>query len=154
MFLKMDQNWFYLIEQASDISKIKLSFINYACCLNKTTKTINKLTNEQPSSHFFLTDPLSSSEEPAKNHDSPNGRSCWTFWQLLMSKNLMEVRGCLYICCQYINKYRGVHQMRPFCRHSFIIIIIIVVVVIVVVGHSKSFQPQKPRFSSFENNTG
>ena len=30
----------------------------------------------------------------------------------------------------------GVHQMRPFCRHSFIIIII-VVVVIVVVGHLK-----------------
>ena len=55
----MDQNWFYLIEQASDISKIIFSFIIYACCLNKTTKTINKLTNEQPSSHFFLTDPLS-----------------------------------------------------------------------------------------------
>ena len=54
----MDQNWFYLIEQASDISKIIFSFIIYACCLNKTTKTINKLTNEQPSSHFFLTDPL------------------------------------------------------------------------------------------------
>ena len=55
----MDQNWFYLIEQASDMSKIKLSFIIYACCLNKRTKTINKLKNEQPSSHFFLTDPLS-----------------------------------------------------------------------------------------------
>ena len=54
----MDQNWFYLIEQASDISKIIFSFIIYACCLNKTTKTINKLTNEQPRSHFFLTDPL------------------------------------------------------------------------------------------------
>ena len=46
--------------------------------------------------------------------------------------------------------------MQPICQYSFIIIIIIVVVVvvIVVVGHSKSFQPQKPRFSSFENNTG
>jgi len=54
----MDKNWFYLIEQASEISKIKLSFIIYACCLNKTTKTINELTNEQPRSHFFLTDPL------------------------------------------------------------------------------------------------
>ena len=54
----MDQNWFYLIEQASDMSKIELSFIIYACCLNKTAKTTNKLTNEQPSSHFFLTDPL------------------------------------------------------------------------------------------------
>ena len=40
----MDQNWFYLIEQASDMSKIKLSFIIHACCLNKTTKTINKWT--------------------------------------------------------------------------------------------------------------
>ena len=55
----MDQNWLYLIEQASDMSKIELSFIIYACCLNKTTKTTNELTNEQPSSHFFLTDPLS-----------------------------------------------------------------------------------------------
>ena len=54
----MDQNWFYLIEQASDMSKIKFSFIIYACCSNKTTKTINNLTNEQPCSHFFLTDPL------------------------------------------------------------------------------------------------
>ena len=54
----MDQKWFYLIEQASDMSKIQLSFIIYPCCLNKSTKTINKLTNEQPSSHFFLTDPL------------------------------------------------------------------------------------------------
>ena len=27
-FLKMDQNWFYLIEQASDMSKIKLSFMH------------------------------------------------------------------------------------------------------------------------------
>ena len=54
----MDQNWFYLIEQASDMSKIKLLLIIYACCLNKTTKTIDKLTNEQPSSHFFWTDPL------------------------------------------------------------------------------------------------
>ena len=50
----------------------------------------------------------------------------------------------------------GVHQMRPFYRHSFIIIIIIVVVVVVVVidGHFKSLPPQKLRFSSFENNTG
>ena len=54
----MDQNWFYLIEQASDMTKIKLSFIIYACCLNKTTTKINKLTNEQLSSHFLLTDPL------------------------------------------------------------------------------------------------
>ena len=40
------------------MSKIKLSVVIYACCLNKTTKTINKISNEQPSSHFFLTDPL------------------------------------------------------------------------------------------------
>ena len=56
--LKLNQNWFCLIEQASDMSKNKLSVIIHECCLNKTTKTINKLTNEQPSSHFFLTDPL------------------------------------------------------------------------------------------------
>ena len=54
----MDQNWFYLIEQASDVSKIIFSFIIYAYCLNKRTETINKLKNEQPSPHFFLTDPL------------------------------------------------------------------------------------------------
>jgi len=58
MFLKMGQSWFCLIEQASDMSKIKLLLIIYVCCLNKTTKTINELTNEQPRSHFFLTDPL------------------------------------------------------------------------------------------------
>ena len=40
----MDQNWFYLIEQASDMSKIKLPFIIHACCLKKQQKTINKLT--------------------------------------------------------------------------------------------------------------
>ena len=58
----MKKKWikirFYLIEKASDMSKIRLSFIIFACCLNKTLKTINRLTNEQPSSHFFLTDPL------------------------------------------------------------------------------------------------
>ena len=48
------------------------------------------------------------------------------------------------------NKYRG-GTSDAFCRHSFIIIIIIV---IVVVGHWKYFRPQKPRFSSFEKNTG
>ena len=35
-----------------------------------------------------------------------------------------------------------------------IIILVVVVVVIDVVGHSKSFLPQKERFSSFENNMG
>merc|ERR1712081_88409 len=49
-----------MIDQAFDMSKIKLLLIIYVCCLNKTTKTINELTNEQPRSHFFLTDPLSS----------------------------------------------------------------------------------------------
>ena len=44
--------------------------------------------------------------------------------------------------------------MRLLRRYSFIIDVIIIVVVIVLVGHLKSFQPQKPRFSSFENNTG
>ena len=34
-----------------------------------------------------------------------------------------------------------------------IIIIVVVVVIVVVVGHLKSFQPQKQRFSPFENNT-
>ena len=50
----MGQNRFNLIEQTSDMLKIQFSFIIYACCLNKTTKTINKLTNEQPSSHFLV----------------------------------------------------------------------------------------------------
>ena len=53
-FVKMDQNLFHLIKQAFVMSKIKHSVIVYACCLNKTTKTMNKLTNEQPSSHFFF----------------------------------------------------------------------------------------------------
>ena len=33
-------------------------------------------------------------------------------------------------------------------------VVVVVVVVIVVVGHLKSLQPQKARFSSFDNNTG
>ena len=49
----------------------------------------------------------------------------------------------------HLTSTAGIHQMRPFCRHSFII-----VVVIVVVDHLKSFQPQKQQFSLFENNTG
>ena len=58
---------------------------------------------------------------------------------------------------QEVTSTAGVHQMRLLRRHSFIIIIIVVVVVVVVVvidvvGHSKSFLPQKERFSSFENN--
>ena len=32
----MDQSWFYLIEQTSDMSKIKLPVIDYAYCVNKT----------------------------------------------------------------------------------------------------------------------
>ena len=65
-------------------------------------------------------------------------------------------------CCGYcsfgvsppLTSTAGVHQMRPFCRHSFIIIIIIDVVVVIVVSHLKSFQPQNSRFPSFKNNTG
>ena len=53
--LKMDQNWFYLIEQASDISKIIFSFIIYAYRLNKTIKTINKWT---PQLSLFFDWPL------------------------------------------------------------------------------------------------
>ena len=44
--------------------------------------------------------------------------------------------------------------MQLFCRHSSIIIIMIIVVFIYAAGHLKSFQPQKPQFLSFENNTG
>ena len=54
----MEQNWFCLIEQASEISKITLSVIVYAPCLNKTTIKSNKKTDEQISWHFFLNDPL------------------------------------------------------------------------------------------------
>ena len=55
------------------MSKIKLSLIIYACCLNKTTKTINKLTNEQPSSHFFLTDPLPEKKRRKKEGEKKRG---------------------------------------------------------------------------------
>ena len=41
-----------------DRTCIRLSSNIYAYCLNKTTKTINKLTNEQLRTHFFLNDPL------------------------------------------------------------------------------------------------
>ena len=83
----MDQNWFFLIEQASDMSKIIFSFIIYTCCLNKTTKTINKLTNEQPRSHFFLTDPLSTEREQLQAITTPFSRYLpenWIFAHFLL----------------------------------------------------------------------
>ena len=54
------------------------------------------------------------------------------------------------ILCQQ-NKYRGGTSDATFLSA---LIIIIIIIVIVVVGHFKSFQPRKPRFSSFKNNTG
>ena len=64
-------------------------------------------------------------------------------------------------CCGYcsfgvsppLTSTTGIHQMRPFCRQTFIIIIIIDVVVVIVVSHLKPFQPQNSRFLSFKNNT-
>ena len=53
--LEMEQNWVYLIEQASGMSKITLSVIFYAPCLNKTTIKSNK---KKFCWHFFLDDPL------------------------------------------------------------------------------------------------
>ena len=41
------------------MSKITISVIVYAWCLNKTTINTNKKTNEQFSSHFFLVHPIS-----------------------------------------------------------------------------------------------
>ena len=51
--LKMEQNWFYLIEQASEISKITISVIVYAPCLNKTTKKTNKKQMNSSADTFF-----------------------------------------------------------------------------------------------------
>ena len=50
-----------------------------------------------------------------------------------------------------INKYRGGTSHTTFLSA---LIIIVFVVVVGIVGHLYSFQPQKPRFSSFENNMG
>ena len=66
MFLKINQNWFYLIEQASDMSKITLSVIVYAWCLNKTTINTYNKTNEQFSSHFFLVHPILWTKQTSK----------------------------------------------------------------------------------------
>ena len=87
----MIQNWFYLIELASDMSKIKLLFIIYACCLNKTTKTVNELTNEQLRSHFFLTDHLScfSCEVIARERLSLKEHSVRT-----VLLGILRVKGC------------------------------------------------------------
>ena len=48
-------------------------------------------------------------------------------------------------------KYRGGTSDATFL---FALTIIIIIVLIVVVGHLYSFQPQKQRFLSFENNMG
>ena len=48
-------DWFYLIEHASEMSKIILSVFVYSSCLNKTTKMTNR---KQFCWHFFLNNPL------------------------------------------------------------------------------------------------
>ena len=62
-----------------------------------------------------------------------------------------QISGLLNDWALYLKFYcaAGVHQMRLLRRHS----LIIVINVVVIVGHLKSFQPQKQRFSSFKNNT-
>ena len=53
---KMEQNWFHLIEQASEMSKITFSVIVYAPCLNKTTiKTNKKQMNSSADTFFWMT---------------------------------------------------------------------------------------------------
>ena len=53
-FLKIDRNWFYLIEQASDMSKITFSVIVYAWCLNKN-KNKHKQMNSSALTFFWST---------------------------------------------------------------------------------------------------
>ena len=69
-------------------------------------------------------------------------------WTIIQPPMVLSSFSALLGC--ELTSTAGVHQMRLLRRHSFIIIIII----IVVVGHLKSFQPQKPPFSLFENNSG
>ena len=54
----MEQNRFYLIEYASEISKITLSVIVYAPFLNKTTIKISKKQMNSSADTFFLKNPL------------------------------------------------------------------------------------------------
>ena len=49
----MKQNWFYLIKQASEMSKITLSVIVYAPCLNKTMIKSNKKQMISSADTFF-----------------------------------------------------------------------------------------------------
>ena len=49
----MEQNWFYLIKQASEISKITLSVIVFAPCLNKTIINTNKKQMNSSADTFF-----------------------------------------------------------------------------------------------------
>ena len=96
-FVKMDQNLFHLIKQASAMSKIKLSVIVYACCLNKTTKTMNKLTNEQPSSHFFLTNPLHHQQH--QQHQLCESARFSSRIMIFCFKHFLESSSRLLICC-------------------------------------------------------
>ena len=54
MLLKMEQNEFYLVKQASEISKITLSVIVYAPCLNKTPVKTNKKQMNSSADVFFV----------------------------------------------------------------------------------------------------
>ena len=125
-FLKIDQNQFYLIEQASGILQIILLIIVYAWFLNKTIANINKLTNEQFISFFYW--PLTDSQErpqdlasivigggrplPPKIRSNLSGCSIDCFFFLLRKyfqitkmkykMNLMKVFGCfLFLICLY-----------------------------------------------------
>ena len=85
------------IKQASAMSKIKLSVIVYACCLNKTTKTMNKLTNEQPSSHFFLTNPLHHQQH--QQHQLCESARFSSRIMIFCFKHFLESSSRLLICC-------------------------------------------------------
>ena len=56
--LKMERNWCYLIEQASEMSKITLSVIVYAPCPSKTIIKTNKKQMNSSADTFLLNDPL------------------------------------------------------------------------------------------------
>merc|ERR1711954_416089 len=75
------------------MSKIKLSVIVYACCLNKTKK-MNKLTNEQPSSHFFLTNPLHHQQHQLCESARFSSRS-----MIFCFKHFLDSSSRLLICC-------------------------------------------------------
>ena len=105
----MDPNWFYQIEQASDMSKITFSVNVYAWCPNKTITNVKKLANKQftvfsykPLIFFFFFSALRIEICGYLTSDGKGRLNWWlVFFKIFMLNNSMIQLVCNMpsICC-------------------------------------------------------